>query len=164
MCKNNACVEMPFFYIKNVSNEVVNWSWVVVAALFCTVACSDDILACRQCGVPAPIPVNVNILDLNSGFFLWVNPQGKLSSGAADNRDISALFEIEFYNAGDQTRLRIKSLASESSKVVGADFRSDAGPRIVIASFECFSPAHENMKQRLKVIKYQFFFLLLSHR
>ena len=119
---------MPFPSAKNVFKS----TWIVVA--FFSVARCDKAVVCSLCGTgtAASTPIRVNILDESSGFYLWVNPQSKLTNGAVNIGDGSSLFEIHQYGLDDPTYFWIKTLAFQSVTKVAANFSSD--PVLDIAS------------------------------
>ena len=124
---------MALFKARGIAREVFLWSS-FISALFCVARC--DIVVCNQCGGGVtPVTTRVNILDQSNGLYLWVNPQGKLSSGAVDIGEASSIFEIHLYNPDNPSTFWNKTaLALEPAMVVAANFSAD--PRLVVVRFD----------------------------
>ena len=115
----------------NVTRDVFSWTC-LISVLFPVARCD---FVCSRCGGPdTPIPTSVNIFDRSYGFYLWVNPQGKLSSGAVDINEGSSVFEIHLYNPEDPSSFWIKTaVTSEPETIVAANFSAD--PSLVVVRF-----------------------------
>lgn len=115
----------------NVTRDVFSWTC-LISVLFPVARCD---FVCSRCGGPdTPIPTSVNIFDRSNGFYLWVNPQGKLSSGAVDINEGSSVFEIHLYNPEDPSSFWIKTaVTSEPETIVAANFSAD--PSLVVVGF-----------------------------
>ncbi|KAL5460313.1 hypothetical protein EMCRGX_G033755 [Ephydatia muelleri] len=78
-----------------------------------------------------PTPIAVRIFETENNFYLWVNQQNQLFSGAPDIDSSSAQFTITTPDLSDPSYIQIGLAAFNDPKIVAADF-SGGSPSLII--------------------------------
>ena len=78
-----------------------------------------------------PTPIAVRIFETENNFYLWVNQQNQLFSGAPDIDSSSAQFTITTPDLSDPSYIQIGLVAFNDPKIVAADF-SGGSPSLII--------------------------------
>eukprot|EP00731_Ephydatia_muelleri_P030953 Em0022g467a len=84
-----------------------------------------------------PTPIAVRIFETENNFYLWVNQQNQLFSGAPDIDSSSAQFTITTPDLSDPSYIQIGLAAFNDPKIVAADFSGGSPSLIIVRARPC---------------------------